>query len=204
MICRTSWTRSANWPPRCADRDIRELNQRRACLAGERNRLHPQPARGRCRIEDAGARAAGAQRHQAVAGAAVRLDIARKHVVVAVVVGDTGHVAGIADRDGGERLAIFPVAAGQFLGEVHRVAQRAAVAAGIDAAAAGKACGQQRGGALDVVQRGAIGDQCVQRRRRFGETRFDVLDHRDLSLVRGLRQSITLAQQRPRALTALT
>jgi hypothetical protein len=88
--------------------------------------------------------------------------IARKHMLVAKVVGHAAHVAGVGNGNGRHAAPVVAVAAGQFFGKVHGIAHGAAIAAGEDAATGGKAGNQLLGSGFDAGQRLGIGQQIVQ------------------------------------------
>ena len=82
-------------------------------------------------------------------------------------------VPGVADGGGCQRPAVEPVAAGQFLGKMHGVAHRAAVATGEYAAVCGESVDQALTGGGDVRQRLLVGEQGVQRLLGFKQAGFD-------------------------------
>jgi hypothetical protein len=111
-------------------------------------------------------------------------DVARKHLLVAEVVGDAGQVAGIADGGGGQCVAILPIAPGQFFRKVHGVAHRAAISARVDTPVTTKHLDQQSGPLLDLVQGVLVGEQRVEGASRLPQARVDVLVQVSLRKVR--------------------
>jgi hypothetical protein len=130
-----------------ADRDVALLDPRRdvrrhrhtgvaardegrAARAGEPDHAHPSPARGLDGEHHVLRRAARRDRDQHVARAAERLDLAREHLLVAVVVRDRGQRRRVGgERDPGERPALEHEPPDQLGGDVLRVGGAAAVAA---------------------------------------------------------------------------
>jgi hypothetical protein len=103
--------------------------------------------------------------------------IARKHMLVAKVVGHAAHVAGVGNGNGRHAAPVVAVAAGQLFGKVHGIAHGAAIAAGKDAATGGKAGNQLLGSGFDAGQRLGIGQQIVQCALRFSQAGLDMGDH---------------------------
>jgi len=93
---------------------------------------------------------AGAEGHQYIAPLRQRLDLAREHTLVAVVVAERGEERGVGgERDRRQRLALLAEAADELGGEVLRVGGAATVAAGEDLSTRAQALVHRGDGALE-------------------------------------------------------
>src|SRR5215470_4841655 len=116
LMC-SSWTRSANEPP------------------GEADDTDPQRPRHLGGEQYVPAGAARAQGHQTIAWACMGLQVARENLLVPKIVPHARQVTRVADGAGGQGRSVVAIPTRQFLGEVHRIAHRAAVAAREDTSA---------------------------------------------------------------------
>ena len=91
----------------------------------------------------------------------MRAHLALEHPLEAEVVGDAGEVGGVGEGDGRQRGAFRAVVARQLRGDVHRLAERTAVAAGIDPVARLEAPHQQPGCLRDALLSGAVGAKAL-------------------------------------------
>jgi hypothetical protein len=155
------------------DRHVDERLGLAAALAEQADGRDALLLRGLDRVQDVGRVAAGRDREQEVALLPVRLDRAREHRVEAEVVRHAGELARVAERDRRERRAVLAEAPGELLGEVHRVAHAAAVAAAHEQPAAPERLGRRFGEALhrrDVLR---VGQEGVERGARLFERGAD-------------------------------
>ena len=166
------------------DRVIAGVPQGAAVAAKE---AHHAEASRACRLDGGNqVRAlAGRREHdQRVARLAPRLDASREDALEAVVVGDTRQMGGVGHCLHRECRPVVAEAPRHFLGEVHRVAERPAVAAGEHAAARPEHAGQMRGdpldgavGALEIAQPGRERDRVVERGLDRGRAVLGVSGH---------------------------
>lgn len=145
------------------DGHVGKLGDGRLVAPRERNDLDALPAGDLGRLDDVAARAGRRDGKKHVALAAVRLDITREDLLVAVVVADAGHVRGVGNRKRCVGTTVAAVAARHLLRKMHGVAETAAVAAAHHLAVALDGVRHEACRRHDGFNRLLVGDQGVER-----------------------------------------
>lgn len=144
--------------------------------------------------------AGGGEGDEDIAGIAESLDPAGEDVFEAVVVGDAGDVAGIGAGDGGEWAAVFAETPGEFLGEVHGIADGAAVAADENLVARAEALREEFAHAIYALEVRGVGDEGVEDEARIGKgLGGDAVESRHGGSVSPVQGSVRFRSRRKRS-----
>ena len=147
--------------PRDTDLHIAERGEGPSILSGQADDRH-SGLFGRLRGADHVGRIPGRRDgQQDIARATHGLHEAREHEFVAVVVADTAQVRRVGNGQSGQGLAVVPVPASEFLGEVHGVAHGASIAAGDHLATGRNGLGHGLGARRNGSETGSVPEESL-------------------------------------------